>query len=39
MASNSLQLPESQILYLKDTKNSKNTKSEGLPTGFEGQDH
>jgi hypothetical protein len=41
MASNSLQLPESQIscLYLKNTKNSKTTKIEGLPTGFEGQDH
>jgi hypothetical protein len=40
-ASNSLQLPESQIscLYLKNTKNSKTTKIEGLPTGFEGQDH
>jgi hypothetical protein len=40
-ASNSLQLPESQIscLYLKSTKNSKTTKIEGLPTGFEGQDH
>jgi hypothetical protein len=41
MASNSLQLPESQIscLYLKNTKNSKTTKIEGLPPGFEGQDH
>jgi hypothetical protein len=41
MASNSLQLPESQIscLYLKNTKNSKTTKIEGLPTGFERQDH
>jgi hypothetical protein len=40
-ASNSLQLPESQIscLYLKNTKHSKTTKIEGLPTGFEGQDH
>jgi hypothetical protein len=34
-------LPESQIscLYLKNTKNSKTTKIEGLPTGFEGQDN
>jgi hypothetical protein len=40
-ASNFLQLPESQIssLYLKNTKNLKTTKIEGLPTGFEGQDH
>jgi hypothetical protein len=40
-ASNSLQLPELQIssLYLKNTKNSKTTKIEGLPTGFEGKDH
>jgi hypothetical protein len=40
-ASNSLQLPESQIssLYLKNTKNSKTTKIEGFPTGFEGKDH
>jgi hypothetical protein len=40
-ASNSLQLPESQILflYLKNTKNLKTTKIEGFPTGFEGQDH
>jgi hypothetical protein len=39
--SNFLQLPESQItsLYLKNTKNSKTTKIEGLPTGFEGKDH
>jgi hypothetical protein len=41
MAFNSLQPPESQIscLYLKNTKNSKTTKIEALPTGFEGQDH
>jgi hypothetical protein len=41
IASNYLQLPESQIsnLYLKNTKNSKTTKIEGLPTGFEGKDH
>jgi hypothetical protein len=26
-------------LYLKNTKNTKTTKIEGLPTGFEGQDH
>jgi hypothetical protein len=26
-------------LYLKNTKNSKTTKIEGLPTRFEGQDH
>jgi hypothetical protein len=41
MASNSLQLPESQIscLYLKNTKNSKTTKIKGLQTGFERQDH
>jgi hypothetical protein len=40
-ASNSLQLPESRILclYLKNTKNTKTTKIEGLPTGFEEQDH
>jgi hypothetical protein len=39
-SSNFLQLPESQIscLYLKNTKNSRTTKIEGLPTGFEGQD-
>jgi hypothetical protein len=38
---NSLEKEESQImcLYLKNTKNSKATKIEGLPTGFEGQDH
>jgi hypothetical protein len=41
MAFNSLQLLESQIscLYLKNTKNSKTSKIEGLPMGFEGQDH
>jgi hypothetical protein len=41
MAFNFLQLPESQMscLYLKNTKNSKTTKIEGLPTGFEGQDN
>jgi hypothetical protein len=40
-ASNFLQLLKSQIssLYHKNTKNSKTTKIEGLPTGFEGQDH
>jgi hypothetical protein len=39
--SDSLQLPESQILclYLKSMKNTKTTKIEGIPTGFEGQDH
>jgi hypothetical protein len=39
--SNSMQLSESQIscLYLKNTKNSRTTKIEGLPTRFEGQDH
>jgi hypothetical protein len=39
--SNSPQHLESQIscLYLKNTKNSKTTKIEGLPTGLEGQDH
>jgi hypothetical protein len=38
---NSLQLPETQILclYLKNMKNSKTTKIEGIPTGFEGQGH
>jgi hypothetical protein len=37
----SLQLPETQILclYLKNTTNTKTTKIEGIPTGFEGQDH
>jgi hypothetical protein len=41
MASNFLQLPKLQnsCLYLKNTKNSKTTKINGLPTGFEGQDH
>jgi hypothetical protein len=36
MASNSLQLPESQIssLYLKNTKNSKTPKSSPLTHGF-----
>jgi hypothetical protein len=40
-ASNFLQLPESQIssLYIKNTKNSKTTKIEGLAKEFEGQDH
>jgi hypothetical protein len=40
-ASNFLQVMESQIscLYLKNTKNSKTTKFEGLHMGFEGQDH
>jgi hypothetical protein len=38
---NSKKKEDSQISchYLKNTKNTKTTKKEGLPTGLEGQDH